>query len=71
VSNYLFWVEYEDGDFSTTVMSEQVEAEKMMKWVQRRELDIVKAFGWTVDDDSLNTKIIKNKAKKAKLKKND
>lgn len=69
MSNYLFWVEYEDGDFSLAEMERKPAVERLMEWYEKHNWSIVKAYGWTVDDDSLSTKIIKNKAKKAK--KND
>lgn len=65
MSNYLFWVEYEDGHYSLTEFEKQSAAQKLMKWFEKYNWSIVKACGWTVNDDSLSTKIIKNKAKKA------
>lgn len=62
---YLFWVEYEDGDFTAENLG-LATAKRLMEWHQKHDWSVVKACGWCQDDGSVSTQIIKNRALKAK-----
>lgn len=63
---YLFWAEYVDGDFLLEPFPNVASCERMNRWMERHGGDKVKSYGWTLDEDKVSVRIIKNKYKKAK-----
>jgi hypothetical protein len=63
-NKYIVWAEYNDGSYFVDYFPTKTSVKVIYDWYEKYGQDKVKRYGWSVDDDRPELKIIKKKAKK-------